>query len=141
MSVSQGSAWNSGKKLERGRASNDLATMNCRNFYSADTRFGETPAAGNTIADTQGSPLQYEQEVYQFASSSDAAAFFHGSYSAFGRCRSASSTTGTVSVRIATRSLTGGHAAGGRHLPFAYPGAAICEESRWLTRTTCTASR
>jgi hypothetical protein len=110
LSVSPNSAWNSGDKLERGPAKYNLATMSCADFYTADTGFGETAAAGNIIGYTESSPISYAQAVYQFASPAAAAAFFHGTYSASGRCRSASFTIGDLSERVRTQSITAGHA-------------------------------
>jgi hypothetical protein len=101
------STWNSGGKLEHGRAKYNLATVSCATFFFGSTGFGETAAAGSSV----GIDLtEYLQAVYQFASPGGAAAFFRGSYRDFGRCRSAVFTVGAESVRVKTQSTTAGHA-------------------------------
>jgi hypothetical protein len=113
LSVMPNSAFNSGGKLEHGPARYNLATVSCANFFFGTTGFGENAAAGNIVGNDV---IEYLQAVYQFASPARAAAFFHGSYRAFGRCRSAAFTIGNESVRTKTQSITPGHA--GSHQAF-----------------------
>jgi hypothetical protein len=84
---------NSGNRLENGRVKYSLASISCTEFSNTfgQTGFGETATAGNsygTLVDnyTARSGSAYDQNVYQFASTSTARSFWHGLRSVLARC-------------------------------------------------------
>jgi hypothetical protein len=100
--------YNSGGHLEHGPAQHHLATFSCKTYIIKGlprTGFGETATAGSIV---NGKPGAYQQVVFQFASSSQATAFYRQLYAFTVRCRTVTASFhGTV--RLTTQSLKKTH--------------------------------
>ena len=108
--------YNSGGRLEQGQARYHLATFSCQKYLNnglPHTGLGETATAGIVVNNTRLGA--YQQAVWQFSSSSRAAAFYQQMYAFTGRCRTITIKTGTSTAGLTTQSLTktrlGGHPA------------------------------
>jgi hypothetical protein len=110
-SVQKTGAYNSGNRLENSPAKYNLATMSCKTFVvtAPDKGFGETATAASIVHKKNQA---YSQNVYQFASSAKASAFYNGMYALFERCRTVSTTSGSLKVKLTTRYLTKTHEGG-----------------------------
>ncbi len=113
--IEKGSAYNSGRQLEHAAAKYNLATFSCKKSLTSglpNTGFGETATAGSIISDRKEG---FQQTVWQFASSAQAASFYKRMYGLYSRCRSVTATIGSYTARLTTQSLTktqvGGHLA------------------------------
>jgi len=109
--------FNSGRRLEHGPAKYHLATFSCKKFLInallPETGLGETADAGNVMNDRGRA---YQQIVWQFASSGQAASFYRQLYAFTWRCRSVTATSGQDTLRLTTQSLTKTYL--GRHPAF-----------------------
>ena len=109
--VGKNNDYNSGNRLENSPAKYNLATMSCKTFVvdSPEHGFGESAAAGNIIYRKNQA---YGQNVFQFASSAKASAFYNGMYALNNRCRSTRTTSGNAVVKLTTRYLIKTHEGG-----------------------------
>ena len=108
--------FNSGRRLEHGPAKYHLATFGCKKFLLnglPQTGFGETADAGN-VMNNRG--RAYQQVVWQFASSGQAASFYRQLDAFTWRCRSVTATLGQDTAKLTTQSLKQTHL--GRHPAF-----------------------
>jgi len=100
--------YNSGARLEHGPVRHHLATFSCKTYIIKGlprTGFGETATAGSIVDSKQGA---YQQVVFQFASTKQAATFYRQLYAFTVRCRTVTASFhGTV--RLTTQSLKKTH--------------------------------
>jgi hypothetical protein len=100
--------YNSGGHLEHGSVKHHLASFSCKTYIVRGlprTGFGETATAESIVSSKHGA---YQQGVFQFASSSQATAFYRQLYAFTVRCRTVTASFhGTV--RLTTQSLKKTH--------------------------------
>ena len=79
--------FDSGRRLENSRARFHLSTMSCKSFANnfGNTGFGETATAADDFVNSKFTQI-FGQQVYQFKTSSAAAAFFKGLRAISRRC-------------------------------------------------------
>ena len=107
MSVSKDSTTDSGSHLEHGPARYNLATSSCTDFYNQPLDWGENAMASDAIGN-KAETAWYSQEVFQFASSTAAAAFLHGSYNTFHRCATTVISGSGSTARFTTQRIASG---------------------------------
>ena len=101
--------YNSGGRLEHGPVRHHLATFSCKTYIVKGlprTGFGETATAESIVSSKHGA---YQQGVFQFASSSQATAFYRQLYAFTVRCRTVTAPFGHGKVRLTTQSLKKTH--------------------------------
>ena len=99
--------YNSGGRLEQGPARYHLATFSCQKYLLnglPHTGLGETATADIVISSKRLGA--YQQTVWQFSSSSRAAAFYQQMYAFTARCRTITVKTATYTAGLTTQSLT-----------------------------------
>jgi hypothetical protein len=107
MSLLKDATSDSGSHLEHGPARYSLAKSSCTDFYNQPLDWGETAMASDAIGN-KAQTAWYSQEVFQFASSTAAAAFFHGSYNAFHRCAIAVLSGNGLTARFTIQHIAAG---------------------------------
>jgi hypothetical protein len=98
--------YNSGRRLEHSPAKYHLATFSCQKYILngfPETGFGETATAQDVITNSRLGA--YQQTVWQFATSSQAATFYQQMYAFTFRCRTVTVTAPTYTARLTTQSL------------------------------------
>ena len=98
--------YNSGRRLEHGQARYHLATFSCQTYLLdalPHAGFGETATADIVINSKRRGA--YQQTVWQFASSSQAATFYQQMYAFTVRCRTIRVKTPTDTAGLTTQSL------------------------------------
>lgn len=109
--IVKAAGFNSGSRLEHSPARFHLATFSCKTFAVKGlpgTGFGETAAAGRTIAN-QRVATAYQQVVVQFASSSKASTFYRQLYAFIARCRTVTAPFNHGTAKLTTQSLKKTH--------------------------------
>lgn len=102
--------YNSGRRLEHAPAKYHLATFSCKQYIVNSlprTGFGETATAGSIVNKPRTGA--YQQTVFQFASSGQAASFYRQMYAFTVRCRSVTTTFAGDTVKLTTQSLKKTH--------------------------------
>jgi hypothetical protein len=98
--------YNSGRGLEHAAAKYHLATFSCQKYIVNGlprTGFGETATAGSIVNNQRLGG--YQQTVFQFASSGQAASFYRQFYAFTVRCRSVTATFAGGTAKLTTQSL------------------------------------
>jgi hypothetical protein len=111
-------SYSSGAKLEHGPAKHHLATYSCQRWLVGDfpeTGFGETATAGDFVSQDGGSRV-YEQDVNQFATHAQAAAFYQQWYAFAWRCQTVTASSHGKVWRLTTKFVTKTHV--GRYAAF-----------------------
>jgi hypothetical protein len=128
--------YSSGGKLEHGPAKVHLATYSCKRWVVGDfpeTGFGETATAGDIIS--QAGNRAFGQDVLQFATHAQAAAFYREWYAFTVRCRAIATTSGGKAVKFTTKFIAKKHV--GRYAAFrALQGLAIGGGRAFLNDST-----
>lgn len=102
--------YNSGRRLEHAPAKFHLATFSCKKYIVNGlprAGFGETATAGSIVDNPRLGA--YQQTVFQFASSGQAASFYRQLYAFTVRCRSVTAAFGGGTVKLTTQSLRKTH--------------------------------
>lgn len=109
--------FSSGAKLEHRPAKYHLATFGCQRWLLdglPQTGFGETATAGDIIS--KAGKQAYGQNVFQFATHAQAAAFYRQSYAFTWRCRTVAASFNGGKARLTTTFIKKTHV--GRYQAF-----------------------
>lgn len=116
--VQKAGSFSSGAKLEHGPAKHHLATYSCKRWLVGnfpETGFGETATAGDFASKGDGSRA-YEQNVSQFATHAQAAAFYQQWYAFAVRCQTVTATSDGEVWKLTTKFIKKTHV--GRYVAF-----------------------